>query len=429
MRDRVRVFTIPFRIFLLTMLIASVGIVMVYSSSGFYAAQQRRIVAQKKLGPEFLAGDHHYHSPRLAIRQFFWIGLGLVGMFVGYKLDYHRWKDAGLWLLLICLLLLALVYVPGIGKPINEHRRWIGIGPFTLQPSEFAKLALIIFMARMLTDRHDKITTSFLHGVVPALCVIGAFDLVIIAEPDIGAALILSAIVFVMWFIGGMRIQHLVGLVAATTAAFVSVIWMLPSRFERIIAYVQIIISGNPTQEIIMGKGHQMIQSLTAVGAGGTMGVGLGNSIQKYFLTEQHSEFIFAIVCEELGFIGAGLLILAFFILIWEGWRVALRAPDFNANLLASGITLMLVISVLLNFMVVLGLAPTKGLSLPLVSHGGSNMLVTLTALGILMNIGKYVEREAEDALPRANRPRNPDKPGRSGHTRTSRKWYEREWA
>jgi cell division protein FtsW len=386
-------------------------------------------MAQKRWGPEYLAQDHEYHSPKLAIRQAIWIALGFMGMFVGYKVDYRRWKDVGLWLLLISLFLLALVYVPGIGKPINDHRRWIGLGLFTIQPSEFAKLALIIFMARMLTDRHDKITTSFLHGVAPALFLTGAFDLVIIAEPDIGAALILSAIIFLMWFIGGMRIQHLAGLVLATLGAFACVISMFPSRFERIIAFVRIIISRDPTSDIVMGKGHQLIQSLIAVGSGGTWGVGVGNSVQKYFLTEQHSEFIFAIICEELGLVGAGLLVLAFFVLIWEGWRVALRAPDFYANLLASGITLMIAISVLLNFMVVLGLAPTKGLSLPLVSHGGSNMLVTLTALGILMNIGKYVEREAEDAPPRTSRPRSPDRPSRSGRARENRKWYERELA
>ncbi|NQU43906.1 cell division protein FtsW [bacterium] len=419
-----RIFNCPFRIFLLTLFIASVGVIMVYSSSGSYASGQRRRAVARVQGAEALQEDHQYHNPRYVTRQILWLALGLCGMFAAYSVDYRRLKDAGPWLLLVSLIMLLLVYVPGIGVRINDHNRWIGFAGFTLQPSEIAKLALIIYMARMLTDHHDKITTSFLHGVAPALTLTGVFALAIIAEPDIGAAAVLSAIIFVMWFIGGMRILHLSGLVSATIPAFIYVVLMFPDRVARVVAFI------NPTPETSMGKGYQLLQSLIAVGSGGIQGIGLGNSMQKYFLTEQFSDFIFAIICEELGLIGAGLLVLCFLLLILEGWRVALRAPDFYSTLLAAGITLMLAISVTLNLMVVLGLAPTKGLALPLLSYGGTNMLVTLTSMGILMNIGKYVERQKEMGVPSKGGARASDRVRKSKRPpRRTRKWYEQEIA
>lgn len=402
------IFTIPFRIFLLTVAIALTGIVMVYSASGNYAAQQDRRAIARSQGVEALAENHKYHDGRYALKQSIWFVLGLLGMGLAYKVDYRRLKDMGPWLLLGSLVLLLMVFMPVVGKTINGHHRWIGLGPFTLQPSELAKLAMIIYMARMLTDHYDKIRTSFVHGVAPALIIMTVFVLAIIAEPDLGAAAMLSAITFLMWFIGGMRIRHLTALMATSIPAFIYVICMFPSRVARIVAFI------NPTQENMMGKGYQLLQSLIAVGAGGVTGSGLGNSMQKYFLTEQFSDFIFAIICEELGFIGASALILAFVLLIWEGWRIVLKAPDYYALVLASGITLMLGLSVALNLMVVLGLAPTKGLAMPLLSYGGSSLLVTMTAMGILMNVGKYIEyADTVSAAPRKNRARSAGTAGR----------------
>lgn len=395
MAETARRFNIPVRFFLLTCVLLSVGLVTVYSSSASYAAYKRRVavVRNSERGADALADDHAYHEPRFLAKQAVWVALGLVLMTVAYHFDYRRLKDLGLWFLVGSFALLLLVFVPGIGVVVNGHHRWIGIGPFTFQPSELAKLALVIYMARMLDNHHDKIKL-FLHGVMPALFVTGVFALTIIVEPDIGAAFVLTSIVFVMWFIGGMRILHLGGLVTAVVPAFVYVVLMFPDRVARVAAFI------NPTSENLKGAGHQLFQSLIAVGTGGLWGVGLGNSMQKYFLTEQFTDFIFAIVAEELGFIGAAFVVLCFLLLIMQGWRVALRAPDFYGTLLASGLTLMIMINVVLNLMVVLGLAPTKGLVLPLLSYGGSNMIVTLTAIGILMNVGKYIERHWEEARP-----------------------------
>ncbi|HUT24775.1 MAG TPA: putative peptidoglycan glycosyltransferase FtsW [Sumerlaeia bacterium] len=439
MKQSPTTFNIPFRIFLLTALLASVGLVMVYSSSASYAANQRRVLLMKKiraqlvdqsladnprykaaspeerkriqavarkrstpmarhLAADDLSDDHDYHHSRYVARQFLWIFLGLLSMFAAYRFDYHRLKACGPLLLGIGLVLLLLVFVPGVGKTINEDRRWIGFAGFTFQPSELAKLVLVIYMARMLTDHHDRIR-SFMHGVVPALLLTSVFVLAVIVEPDVGGAAVLAAIVFLMWFISGMRILHLAGLGVATIPAFVYVVLRFPDRVARVLAFV------NPTPEALQGPLYQLKQSLIAIGTGGLTGVGLGNSMQKHFLFEQFTDFIFAVIAEEMGLVGAVLIVLCYFLLIWEGWRVALRAPDFYAALLASGITLMLSINVIVNLMVVLGLAPTKGLALPLLSYGGSNALVTMTSMGVLMNIGRYIERQKALSPAKARRP------------------------
>lgn len=423
MEKQTRIFNLPFQVIVLTMFIVAIGVVMVYSASGRYASHQRRVAVLRQAGSvEALEDDHQYHNARFLVRQLFWVCLGLAGMFVTYHLDYRRLKDAGPLLLGLSFLLLILVFIPGLQVIINGHKRWIGFGGFTFQPSELAKLAMVIYMARMLTDKHDKITTSFVHGVIPALALMGAFGLVICLEPDLGAAAVLTAITFTMWFIAGMRVRHLAALLIAVIPAFVFAVFMFPDRIRRVVAFI------NPTEENRMNAGYQLWQSLIAVGRGGLSGVGLGNSMQKHFLTEQYSEFIFAIWAEEAGFIGAVLLVVAFLGLIVLGFRIALSAPDFYGMLLACGITLMLAVNAILNFMVVLGLAPTKGLSLPLVSYGGSNMLVTLTGMGILMNVAKYVEKERE--MRRAA----PSRVKKSGRTRSRKRkerkrWFEGEMA
>jgi cell division protein FtsW len=421
-------FNLPTRIFLLTLVLCVIGLVSVYSASASYASIKRRNDVARRHGPDALAQDHLYHNPRYLERQAFWIVLGLGAMFLMYRVDYRHLKYKGHYLLGFSLFLLLLVFVPVIGHPINKHSRWIGIGAFTFQPSELAKLALIIYMARMLTDHHDRLK-SLIHGFFPALLITAAFAFLILIEPDIGATAVMLAIVFFMWFIGGTRILHLGGLVLTAIPTLATAVMLFPNRLERLTAYFRvlwsILFSKDPTTEIAMGKGFQLLQSLVAVGSGGVTGLGLGNSMQKYFLSEQFSDFIFAIICEELGFVGALLIILCFFLLIWQGWLVALRAPDFFSTLLASGITLMLAISVGLNLMVVTGLAPTKGLALPLVSYGGSSLLITMASMGILMNIGKYVEEQQE--AKRAVRRTSSAEPAPSRRSNKPRRsWFRR---
>jgi cell division protein FtsW len=399
-------FTIPFRILVLALLLTTVGLVMVYSSSAFYAARQKRLAIAKQLGPEAVSDDLEYHSTRYLLRQGMWLGLGLAGLIVAYYVDYRRLHDFAPYILGASCILLILVFVPGVGKVINDHRRWVGFGSFTIQPSEIAKLALIVYMSGLLVYKHDTIR-DIRKGVVPVLAITGFFVCLTAAEPDLGAAMVMAAIMFFMWFIAGMRWIHLFGMVAGAGSFFSAlIVFFFPDRLERIISFLF------PTVEHVAGKGFQLRQSLIAVGSGGMWGVGLGNSMQKYFLNEQFSDFMFAIVGEELGFVWTAAVVVVYFLLILEGWNVALKAPDFYAKLLASGITLMLAISVTLNLMVVLGMAPTKGLALPFLSYGGTNLLVTLTAVGILMNIGKYIELEAVPAASRKNKPaRAPRRP------------------
>jgi cell division protein FtsW len=435
-------FNTPFRIFLLTLLLAVTGIVMVYSSSANYISRNERLSKLKSLNNrqkdleelrrnlkaspserseeqrgalleveqklkelqkerEIFNSSHNYHNPRLAIRQFVWVCIGFSLMMGAYLFDYTRLKLWSPWILAFSVLLLICAFVPGVNDPVSgphgSHFRWIKFGPLRFQPSELAKLALVIYMARMLNDRNDQIK-DFFHGVLPALGITAICAALVVSEPDIGATAVMVTIIFLMWYIGGMRVLHLLGLVSATIPAFVMVILKYPDRVDRILAFL------TPTAESNVKKGHQLLQSLIAVGSGGLEGLGFGNSMQKHYLTEQFSDFIFAIICEETGFIGASLIVLCFFLLIWEGWRVALRAPDFYSSLLASGITLMLAINVVLNLMVVLGLAPTKGLVLPFLSAGGSNIIVMMISMGILMNIGSYIEQEQETVAAEARR-------------------------
>lgn len=416
-----RIFNIPFRVFLLTMILAAVGLTIVYSSSASYAAIRDRNRIAKMEGKEKLADDHSYHSAYYLARQCFWIALSTILMLALYKVDYRVLKGWSLYVLLFSLFLLLLCFVPGIGVVINGDRRWIGFGGFTFQPSELAKLALIIYMARMLTDHHDKIRT-IVHGVLPALGITALFGVAIILEPDIGATLVALTILFFMWFVGGMRVLHLGALVSAGIPPFIFAIFFFRDRLERILAFITLMFSDDPFSEAAMGKGYQLMQSLIAVGSGGIWGVGLGNSMQKYFLTEQFSDFIFAILCEELGLIGGAAVVLLFILLICQGWIIAMRSPDYYATLLASGISLMLTISVALNLMVVTGLAPTKGLALPLLSYGGSSMLVTMAAMGILMNIGKYIEYDREQA--RAHRRARRMEKGGGARGKRPRQWW-----
>jgi cell division protein FtsW len=415
-------FNAPFRIFLLTMALAITGVVMVYSSSASYADMQKRHeMARTAEGREALADKQTYHDPRYAAKQCSWLVMGLAAMLAAYLFDYTRLKDWSRYLLWGSVILLVLVFAPVVGKTMHTCSRWVHVGSFQIQPSELAKLALVIYMAGMLHDHHDKLK-SFRYGVLPALGITAVVALLVVREPDIGAAGVIVGIVFLMWYIGGMRLLHLGGLVATTIPVFVIAVFKYPDRLRRILAFVAFLL--NPAEAHSNAKTYQLIQGLTAIGSGGVHGVGLGNSMQKYFLTEQYSDFIFAITAEELGFYGGAFVILCFFLLVWEGWRISLRAPDYYSSLLASGLTLLLAINVVLNLMVVLGLAPTKGLVLPLLSYGGSNMVITFAALGILMSIGADVEREKELIRVREKVRPAPDLP-RERRYRRPRRWFQ----
>lgn len=347
------------------------GLVMVYSASG-YIAEQR------------------YHAPsyHFLVRQLIWVALGLGAMLITMRIDYlHYWKPQVVYgLLSLSLLLLAAVF---FFPARNGAHRWLTFGSWSAQPSELAKIALIIFLARFLAVREQAGELGdFMTTVIPASVVAGILALLIIREPDLGTTLMLGIIFIAMMFASGVRIWPLFAFAApvALIAGFFF-IYLVPWRWERIRIFL------DPESDP-QDKGFQVVQSLIAVGSGGLSGLGLGEGKQKLsFLPEPHADFIFAVIGEELGFVGAVTVVLVFGILLWRGLRVSRRAPDRFAQLLALGLTVMLIAQAFFNISVVLSLVPNKGIPLPFVSAGGSSLLFAMAAIGVLLNISEKAKK------------------------------------
>lgn len=357
--------TPPLLLFVLILCLVSVGIISVYSASASVVAMRKQVL---------------------------FAGAGLALMLGFYHLDYHHLKRASLWIMLTALGMCLLVFVPGLGSTGNRNaHRWVSILGFQFQASEFAKLALVIYMAKMLSDRRQFIK-SFFSGVVPAMTITGLFAAVIVVEPDFGAAFTLSVAIFGMWLAAEMRWFHLLGLVSAGIPAGVAAFQLEPYRVARVLAFTKLLFSPETVdKDLIRGTLYQLYQSLIAVGSGGWSGVGLGQSLQRFhFPTEAHTDFIFAIMCEEWGFWKMAIILSLYAAMILTGWYIAWNIPDMFGSLLASGITLLYFVSASINMCVVVGLLPTKGLVLPFFSAGGSSLLINMAAAGILMNIGRY---------------------------------------
>jgi cell division protein FtsW len=277
----------------------------------------------------------------------------------------------------------VIVLIPGVGAVRGGARSWLGIGSFGIQPSEFMKMGLIIFLAKMLTNEQMKMT-SFVKGLLPPLVFIGlAFGLIML-QPDLGTGTVLVGTAVLMIYVAGARLVHLSYFVIAGIIGFVGLILMNTERLDRITAFL------DPWKDPL-GSGYQAIQSLYAIGPGGLVGLGLGMSRQKYnYLPEPQTDFIFSIISEELGFIGGSFVLVLFMILVWRGMRVAITAPDKFGSLLAVGIIGMVAVQVIINIGVVIGMFPVTGITLPLVSAGGSSLTLMLTAIGVLLNISRY---------------------------------------
>ena len=369
-------------LFIITLSLVALGTAMVYSSSATTAAQQKRKLISKK-APELLKEAVLFHHPAFLRKQIACVFLAIAALFFFYNFDYVKLGKYSAFFLVISAILLVLVLKFGV--KINGAKRWLNVGLFNLQPSEFAKLSLVIFMARFLSEHKDKVK-SFMKGFLPVLSILSVILVLVVLEPDFGSTVIIGAIVFFIWFIAGLRLIHLGSLFMASIPCAIVAILMNPYRIKRILAFL------DPWADPMQG-GYQMIQAQLAVGSGGWFGRGLGSGFQKYqFLSEAHTDFIYAIVGEELGFIGAALLILMFIILMWLGVRIALNAADYYTSLLSSGIVIMICLSAAVNFWVVMGMLPPKGLALPFISYGGSSLLVNMSAIGILLNISKNIE-------------------------------------
>ncbi|MBU8907111.1 stage V sporulation protein E [Desertibacillus haloalkaliphilus] len=358
--------TAPDMILIITTLaLLTVGMIMVYSASAAWAT--------------YRFDDSFF----FAKRQLFFAGLGVLAMFFVMNIDYWTWRTWAKVLLLICFLLLIIVLIPGVGLVRGGARSWLGVGAFSIQPSEFMKLAMIAFLAKYLSENQKKIT-SFKKGLLPSLSlVLLAFGMIML-QPDLGTGAVMVGTCVIMIYVAGAKVSHFVGLGVVGLAGLVALIASAPYRIKRITSFL------DPWSDPL-GSGFQIIQSLYSIGPGGLMGLGLGESRQKYFyLPEPQTDFIFAILSEELGFIGGVFVIFLFGVLLWRGIRVALGAQDLYGSLLAVGIIGMIAIQVMINIGVVTGLMPVTGITLPFLSYGGSSLTLMLVAVGVLLNVSRY---------------------------------------
>ena len=352
-------------LFGVAVVLLSTGVVMVYSASAIVAADR-------------------FHDPYFFLKkQLFWALLGAACLWLMLRFDYRRLERAVLPLLVVAGLLLVVVLIPPIGQAINGTRRWIRLGPVSFQPAELAKLALVVYLAAFLAKKRDALG-DFRHGLLPPLAVAGALAALVLAQPDLGNCLTLITLTFALLFLAGGRLKHL-GLVLFPALPLTALaIWAAPYRLRRITAFM------DPWADP-RGSGFQIIQSWLALGNGGLLGQGIGASKQKlFYLPESHTDFIFAIIGEELGFLGAAAIVALFVVLVWRGLRIGLRAPDPFGAYLALGITVLIATQTLVNLGVVTGTLPTKGLPLPFISFGGSALLVTMLSTGVLLNISQH---------------------------------------
>ena len=351
-------------LFAVTVALVLAGIIMVFSASAVMA-------------------NERFHSPYyFLLRQGAWALLGLVGMSVLMHVDYRHYRNPILVFtgLFICAVLLLAVFF--LDKSHNTHR-WFKLGFLSFQPSEITKIFLVIFLAFFLEKRIGQIN-DLRHTLMPCLAVLAVFFFLIVAEPDLGTSVSIIAVAFILLFSSGLAYRYVVGILLSLIPPLFCLIFFFPYRMRRVLAFL------DPWSDP-QGAGFQIIQSLIAVGTGGLTGVGLMEGKQKlFYLPEPHTDFIFAVISEELGLVGCLFLITLFGVFLWRGLRLSLRAPDPFGQYLGVGLTMMVVCQAFINLSVVLGLLPTKGIPLPFISSGGSSLLISLLGVGILLNVSQH---------------------------------------
>lgn len=348
--------------------LVGIGVVMVYSASAI------------------VAGDRFGDSAFFFKRQALWVGLGTAALLVTQRIHFERLRWLTPVLLSVALCSLVLVVIPGIGRVAGGARRWLPLaGPFSVQPVEAAKLAVALYLANFLANRGPQVT-DFRHGVLPPILITGTMFGLIAVQPDMGSALLIGLVTAAMLFVGGARVVHLMGLGVVSLPILLVAILGEEYRRRRILAFL------DPWSDP-QGSGFHIIQSLLALGSGGVLGVGLGHSRQKYFyLPERHTDFIFAIVGEELGLVGALVVLTLFGIFAYRGFRIARGAPNRYASLLAGGITTMVTLQAIMNLGVTTGVLPITGVPLPFLSFGGSSLVFTMMGVGVLLNVSQYCQ-------------------------------------
>jgi cell division protein FtsW len=351
-------------LFLATLLLVCSSVVMVYSASAVLAMNR-------------------FNQPYFFLtKQAMWAALGLAAMSIAMRFDYRNYRQPSFIWLALGVVGFALVAVL-FGTPINGSRRWFGLGGFGVQPSELAKLSAIFFIAALLERRMNRIN-EISYALVPIALVVGGMVGLILLEPDLGTAMTVLLIAMVMLFAAGISYRYVVGAILCGVPVVYFILMGAAYRRRRLLAF------WDPWSDPL-GDGFQVIQSMIAVGSGGLLGRGFMSGVQKlFYLPEPHTDFIYAVIGEEFGLLGTTIVMACFVVIAWRGFKIAIEAPDRFGAFLAIGLTTMITVQAFLNISVVLGLVPTKGIPLPLVSLGGSSLLISLLGMGILLNVSQH---------------------------------------
>ncbi|OFW55091.1 MAG: cell division protein FtsW [Actinobacteria bacterium RBG_13_35_12] len=359
-------------LFILTLILSIIGLIMISSSS-------------------ISVGERYFNDPYWFIRrQVIWWTISFVFFILASKINYHYYKRFSNIIILLSIGLLALVFIPGFGIEINGYTRWLNLWFFSVQPSEFVKIALVILFSNELDKKYkdNKYIKRIIFPSFFALCIVA---ILIFLEPDLGTMVVIGLVVFVVLFVGGVKFKHLFSLGFIGLVVTVGYLFLEDYRRERLFAFIDRIVA------LIHGSGEigevnfQISQSLIALGSGNLTGVGLGNSVQKYsYLPEAHTDFIFAIIGEELGLVGTILIVILFILFMFFGIRVCIKTRDYFGRIMAAGLTSIIIVQAIINISVVIGLLPVTGLTLPFISFGGSSLLMSMIAVGILLNISRH---------------------------------------
>lgn len=340
------------------------GLIMVYSASAPAASAYQ--------------GSPYY----FIIRQAAYAIVGFAAMYILSKVDYHEYKRFMVMIFWANFLVLFMVYIPGLGRVINNARRWVYLGFISLQPSELVKAGVILYFSYSLSISKEKIT-DFWHGFMRYIIILGAIAVILYKEPHLSAMLVICAIGCILMLLAGAKVRHFMYIGSLALPLLAYKIYTSGYQLERITTFLDPFADKS-------GSGFQVVNSLYAIGSGGIFGLGLGMSRQKYlYLPEPQNDFIFAIVCEELGFLGAAIVIVLFGIFIWKGYKIAQKAPDMFGTLLAAGITSLVGIQAVVNIGVVTGWLPATGMALPFFSYGGTSLFILLCCMGILLNVSR----------------------------------------
>ena len=365
---------VDFTLLLATLLLVFIGIIMVFSSSWPEAMQK--------------FNNGYYFLKKQLMFSF----LGLGGLIVLMNIDYKIWKRYSIWIYILSLGLGALLFTP-LGKNVKGATRWLDIGPITFMPSDAIKIGAIMFFSNFLANKKEDIGT-LKQGTIPALMIIGISCGAIYAQRDLGTTVTLAGTMMAMFFVSGMKISHLIFLITSgATGVYLIFLKAMGNPDSKNAYRLRRVISFKDPFADKQGDGWQAVQSLYALGSGGLFGLGLGKSRQKFFyIPEPYNDFIFSIIGEELGFLGAFIVILLYLLLIWRGVRIALAAKDSFGCYLATGITALITIQSLIHIAVVTSSIPTTGITLPFISYGGTSLVIYMCAIGILLNISRHAD-------------------------------------